>query len=211
MDEYWATRTGRWRRALRSQHAPSMADRLYDVIHADIAAGALPAGALLPSAERVARELTIDAAAVDAAYARLLAEGQLDARDGGALAIASRDGNAHVGDATQIRFEAALLKRRARSRRARDEHARGDRSLQGDDGAQPPSTEHRRGVRSASVDSQYPIARVRTHVESLADADRHGRAAEQSCRSAGQRARRHRAADRSRSPRRRRAGLGTAA
>ena len=87
-----------------------MADRLYDVIHADIAAGALPAGALLPYADRVARELTIDAATVSAAYARLLSEGHLDARDGGALAIASRDGNGHVGDATQIRFEAALLK-----------------------------------------------------------------------------------------------------
>ncbi len=110
MEEYWATRTGRWRRALRSQHAPSTADRLYDVIHADIAAGALPAGALLPCADRVARELTIDAATVHAAYARLLSEGHLDAREGGALAIASRDGNGHVSDATQIRFEAALLK-----------------------------------------------------------------------------------------------------
>jgi DNA-binding transcriptional regulator YhcF (GntR family) len=111
MDEYWATRTGRWRRALRSQHAPSIADRLYDVIHADIAAGALPAGALLPSAERVAQELTIEQAAVEAAYARLLAEAHLDSRDNGALAIASRDGNAQqVGDATQIRFEAALLR-----------------------------------------------------------------------------------------------------
>lgn len=110
MDDYWATRTGRWRRALRGQHAPSTADRLYDVIHADIAAGALPAGALLPSAERVAQELTIEASAVEAAYARLLAEAHLDSREGGALAIASRDGNLQVGDATQIRFEAALLR-----------------------------------------------------------------------------------------------------
>ena len=60
MDEYWASRTGRWRRALRAaQQAPSMADRLYDVIHADIEAGALPAGAILPTPERVAQELTI--------------------------------------------------------------------------------------------------------------------------------------------------------
>jgi DNA-binding transcriptional regulator YhcF (GntR family) len=109
MDDYWATRTGRWRRALRSQPAPSMADRLYDVIHADIEVGALPAGALLPCTERVAHELAVEVTAVEAAYARLLSEGQLEQRDGGALAIASRDGKSAVGDATQIRFEAALL------------------------------------------------------------------------------------------------------
>jgi len=110
MDEYWASRTGRWRRALRAaQQAPSMADRLYDVIHADIEAGALPAGAILPAPERVAQELTIKPAAVEAAYARLQSEGHLESRDGGALAIASRDGNVPLGDATQIRFEAALL------------------------------------------------------------------------------------------------------
>jgi len=85
-----------------------MADRLYDVIHADIEAGALPAGAILPAPERVANELTIKPAAVEAAYARLQSEGQLEVRDGGVLAIASRDGK-QIGDATQIRFEAALL------------------------------------------------------------------------------------------------------
>jgi DNA-binding transcriptional regulator YhcF (GntR family) len=110
VEEYWATRTGRWRRALRSLQAPSMADRLYEVIHADIEAGALPAGALLPCVERVAQELAIDTAAVDAAYARLLSEGQLDARDGGALAITCRGAATTVGDGTQIRFEAALLR-----------------------------------------------------------------------------------------------------
>jgi len=87
-----------------------MADRLYDVIHADIEAGSLPAGALLPSAERVGKELTIAISAVEAAYTRLLAEGHIVARDGRALAIASRAGDAAVGDATQIRFEAALLR-----------------------------------------------------------------------------------------------------
>ena len=87
-----------------------MADRLYDVIHTDIEAGSLPAGALLPSAERVGRELTIAMSAVEAAYARLLAEGHIVARDGGALAIACRGADASVGDATQIRFEVALLR-----------------------------------------------------------------------------------------------------
>ena len=86
-----------------------MADRLYDVIHADIEAGSLPAGAILPAPERVARELTLKPDAVEAAYARLQSEGHLEVRDGGALAIASRDGKGRLGDATQIRFEAALL------------------------------------------------------------------------------------------------------
>ncbi len=87
-----------------------MADRLYEVIHGDIEAGALPPGALLPCAERVAQELAIETAAVDEAFARLLAEGHLDARDSGALAIACRGEATNVGDATQIRFEAALLR-----------------------------------------------------------------------------------------------------
>ncbi|HEX9773705.1 MAG TPA: GntR family transcriptional regulator [Steroidobacteraceae bacterium] len=95
---------------MRSQTAPSLEDRLYQVIHADIAAGSLPAGALLPCAERVAEELAIEPAAVAAAYARLLSEGFLDARDGGALAIACRGEETHIGDGTQIRFEAALLR-----------------------------------------------------------------------------------------------------
>jgi DNA-binding transcriptional regulator YhcF (GntR family) len=86
-----------------------MADRLYDVIHADIEAGALPAGAILPAPERVAQELTIEPGAVESAYARLASEGHLELRDGGALAIATRDGESTVGDATQIRFELALL------------------------------------------------------------------------------------------------------
>jgi DNA-binding transcriptional regulator YhcF (GntR family) len=86
-----------------------MADRLYDVIHADIEAGALPAGAILPAPERVAKELTIKADTVEEAYARLRAEGRLEVRDGSVLAIACREGQARIGDATQIRFEAALL------------------------------------------------------------------------------------------------------
>ena len=113
MDEYWATRTGRWRKAMQSQAAPSFGERLFTVIRSDIAAGALPAGALLPTADRVAQELAIEATDVRAAYARLLAEGQIAERKGGVLFIPGSGANgtdATVGDGTQIRFEAALLK-----------------------------------------------------------------------------------------------------
>jgi DNA-binding transcriptional regulator YhcF (GntR family) len=113
MDEYWATRTGRWRKAMQNQSAPSFGERLFAVIRSDIAAGALPAGALLPSAERVSQELAIDACDVRSAYARLLADGLIAERNGGVLFIPGSGANGHdasVGDGTQIRFEAALLK-----------------------------------------------------------------------------------------------------
>lgn len=110
MEEYWGTRTGRWRRAMLNATAPSLAERLYAVIRVDVEKGQLPAGALLPTAGRVAAELAIEPADVEAAYARLLAEGLLETRDGSGLCIASSSAESTVGDATQIRFEAALLR-----------------------------------------------------------------------------------------------------
>jgi DNA-binding transcriptional regulator YhcF (GntR family) len=90
--------------------APTLADRLYQVIRADVEGGQLPAGALLPATQRVAADLAIGAQDVEAAYARLLSEGLLEQRGDGALCIATNGTETHVGDATQIRFEAALLK-----------------------------------------------------------------------------------------------------
>jgi DNA-binding transcriptional regulator YhcF (GntR family) len=110
MEEYWATRTGRWRNAMRGLSAPSMAERLYEVIRQDVGAGQLPRGAILPTPERVASELVIKPEDVQAAYARLLAEGLIEERDKGRLCIVGHDREASVGDVTQIRFEAALLK-----------------------------------------------------------------------------------------------------
>jgi DNA-binding transcriptional regulator YhcF (GntR family) len=110
MGEYWATRTGRWRRAMHGHEGPSLAERLYQVIRQDVEAGQLPAGAILPPAARVGAELTIDPPGVENAYARLLAERVLEERADGALCIASQGRETSVGDATQIRFEAALLK-----------------------------------------------------------------------------------------------------
>lgn len=110
MEEYWATRTGRWRRAMRGLAAPSLADRLYEVIRKDVQEGQLPRGAILPTPERVASELALKPDDVNAAYARLLSEGHVEERDKGRLCIAGNDPEVSVGDATQIRFEAALLK-----------------------------------------------------------------------------------------------------
>ena len=83
MDEYWATRTGRWRRAMQGQAGPGLAERLYQVIRQDVDAGQLPAGALLPTSERVAVNWRSKPADVRAAYARLLAEGCLEERADG--------------------------------------------------------------------------------------------------------------------------------
>ena len=113
MDEYWATRTGRWRKAMQGRSGPTFADRLFAVVRSDINVGALPVGAILPRAERVAVELVIAVDEVRSAYARLLAEGLIAERNDGVLYIpgpGNSDGTVSVGDATQIRFEATLLR-----------------------------------------------------------------------------------------------------
>jgi DNA-binding transcriptional regulator YhcF (GntR family) len=110
MEEYWATRTGRWRKAMKGQTAPSLADRLYEVIRKDVEDGQLPHGAILPTPERVASELSLKPHDVQAAYARLLSEGHIEERDKNRLCIVGHDREATIGDATQVRFEAALLR-----------------------------------------------------------------------------------------------------
>jgi DNA-binding transcriptional regulator YhcF (GntR family) len=117
--DHWATRTGRWRQALRKQSALPLEERLYAVIRSDIESGALPGGALLPTSERVAAEMAIDEIAVQSAFARLLWEGLVVVRGDGVLCIASDDVEKRVGEETQIRFEESLLKA------IREAHARG--------------------------------------------------------------------------------------
>ena len=97
---------------LQVQRAPSLGERIFNVIRADIAEGSLPAGALLPTAERVAQDLAVDATDVRAAYARLLAEGEIGTRPDGQLFIQSMQGDPdpNVGDETQLRFEDALMR-----------------------------------------------------------------------------------------------------
>lgn len=115
MDRYWATRTGRWRQALKDHATSPLDERVYRVVRHDIEAGQLPAGAIMPFAQRVAEELAIDEAAVECAYRRLTTEGWLERDTEGVLRIASRRSEddsqeASVGDQTQIRFEAALFR-----------------------------------------------------------------------------------------------------
>ncbi len=112
MEEYWATRTGRWRKAMLAQGGPTLAERLYMVVKSDVSKGELPVGALLPPVERVARELMIPVEEVRSAYARLVADNVIVQREGGELCVPPREGepDGKVGDATQIRFEAALLR-----------------------------------------------------------------------------------------------------
>jgi DNA-binding transcriptional MocR family regulator len=109
MERYWATRTGRWRQALREHATAPLHERVYQVVRHDIEAGLLPAGAIMPAAQRVADELMIDVADVDTAYGGLAADGWLRRDKSGVLRIASRDEEASVGDQTQVRFEAALI------------------------------------------------------------------------------------------------------
>ncbi len=109
MEEQSGTRTGRWRRALREQSALALEERLYRVIRSDIKSGALPAGALLPSSERIAQELALQETEVQSALARLLVEGLLAVRDSGQICIASQGQASPVGDHTQRRFEVSLL------------------------------------------------------------------------------------------------------
>jgi DNA-binding transcriptional regulator YhcF (GntR family) len=109
--EFWANRTGRWRAAMRDQSAPTVAERLYFLIRADVDVGSLPAGVILPPEERVAQELAINAAEVRGVYARLVSEGVVRRRAQGAVFVPARDGEPTPdrGATTQIRFEAALL------------------------------------------------------------------------------------------------------
>jgi DNA-binding transcriptional regulator YhcF (GntR family) len=110
MHDYWTARSGRWRRSMRLVAAPSLAERLYQVIRADVEAGQLPAGALLPAKGRIAAQLTIDPVDVQAAYARLSAEGIVESRAGGELCIMRNGHETAIGDSTQMRFEASLIK-----------------------------------------------------------------------------------------------------
>lgn len=129
MDEFWATRTGRWRTALRRLETPTMADRLYVVVRKDIEQGMLPAGAALPSEARVADELGIGVSDVRSAFGQLKRDGVVQRRADGALTVPVRDAGDDVppGDATQLRLESALLQavREAAAQGLRSDEATG--------------------------------------------------------------------------------------
>lgn len=117
MDDFWATRTGRWRVRLQQQADDPIEQRLCRVIVTDISEGLLPPGAILPSAKRVAKELGGEEAIVIRAYQLLLLDGFLEKHSDGGLAIASasKDAAHEIGEATQVLFDKHLL---AAARRA---------------------------------------------------------------------------------------------
>jgi DNA-binding transcriptional regulator YhcF (GntR family) len=111
-EQNWATRTGRWRRTMRrlAQDNPPITERLYLAIREDIDSGHMPGGALLPAAAAVSSELALDVNTVKTVYARLAEEGVVLAEQGGRLRIRPTADSSSVGEGTQIRFEAALIK-----------------------------------------------------------------------------------------------------
>jgi len=110
MDEFWATRTGRWRSRLQRDREGALERRLYRLICSDIEQHLLPPGAIMPTPARVAVELGIEAEAVAAAYRALLLDRFVEERPGKGLCITDRSRTGKgIGDATQIRFEKNLL------------------------------------------------------------------------------------------------------
>lgn len=108
VEEQSGTRTGRWRRALRGQSTLSLEERLYRVIRSDIEAGTLPAGALMPSSERVAQEIALQETDVQSALTRLLVEGLRAVRYGGHICTASQGQTSTVGDDGMIYLKQAV-------------------------------------------------------------------------------------------------------
>ena len=117
MNDFWATRSGRWRVRLQQDPTGSIEQRLCRVIVMDIGEGLLPSGAILPSARRVAGELRVDEATVARAYRLLQLDGFLEHHPGKGLVIASAPDDAlhEIGAATQTVFDENLL---AAARRA---------------------------------------------------------------------------------------------
>jgi DNA-binding transcriptional MocR family regulator len=109
MDEHWRHRLERWQEELGLVAAPSAAERLYGVIRAEVEAGALAPGELLPSAERIAPELAMRITDVRAAYARLAGERLIVDRTHGVPFVPARDAEPIAGNSTHGGLEAALL------------------------------------------------------------------------------------------------------
>ena len=104
MDDYWATRTGRWRVALRRLETPTLADRLYTVVRRDVEQGTLPEGAQLPAESRFADELGMSAEDVRSAFEQLERDALIERRDGDRYFVSARD---DVEDEDNL-FKAAL-------------------------------------------------------------------------------------------------------
>ena len=118
MGEFWATRTGRWRMALRRLETPTAVDRLYAVVRRDIEQGLLPPGLVLPAASRFAEELELAEDDVREALEQLERDAVIERADDGAYRVSSRDDPEEDGGL----FKAALRRIHASGRKGHDEY-----------------------------------------------------------------------------------------
>ena len=118
MDDYWATRTGRWRVALRRLDSPTMVDRLYAVVRRDVDQGVLHEGATLPPEARFSSDLGMSVEDVRAALDQLERDAVIERADDGAYRVSSRDDPEEDGGL----FKAALRRIHASGRKGHDEY-----------------------------------------------------------------------------------------
>ena len=118
MDEFWATRTGRWRVALRRLETPTMIDRLYSVVRRDVEQGVLPEGAELPPESRFVADLGMAVEDVRSALEQLERDALIERRDDGRYVVAARD----AGDDEDNLFKAALRRVHASHRKGPGEY-----------------------------------------------------------------------------------------
>ena len=91
MDDFWSTRTGRWRVALRRLETPTVVDRLYAVVRRDVSQGILPPGSVLPPESRFAEDLGVPVDAVRAAFEQLERDAVIERGSDGAYVVSAPD------------------------------------------------------------------------------------------------------------------------
>ncbi|MFO1407521.1 MAG: GntR family transcriptional regulator [Steroidobacteraceae bacterium] len=118
MDDFWATRTGRWRVALRRLETPTVVDRLYAVVRRDVEQGVLHEGAELPPESRFVAELGMSVEDVRSALEQLERDALIERQDEGRYVVSAR-GDADDEDNL---FKAALRRVHASSRKGPGEY-----------------------------------------------------------------------------------------
>lgn len=100
----WRTQSDRWRLAMRQSADGSDADRLAGAIAVEIREGTLPAGALLPTAARLAVDLMLDESEVRSAYEQLERAGLLRSHSDQRVCVAGtpRSEGGRVGQGATI-------------------------------------------------------------------------------------------------------------
>jgi DNA-binding FadR family transcriptional regulator len=118
MDDFWSTRTGRWRVALRRLESPTMVDRLYAVVRRDVDQGVLHEGATLPPESRFAKDLGMSTDDVREALEQLERDAVIERGDDGAYRVSRRDDPEEDGGL----FKSALRRIHSSGRKGHDEY-----------------------------------------------------------------------------------------